>query len=376
MTVLLTIVLLAALAVLLALQHPAFGRLPSGERLRRIERSSNYRDGAFRNLHPTPQIVSRKGFVGTMWEFLFRKDTRLEPSEPIPVVKTDLKELPREADVLVWFGHASCLLQTDGVRVLVDPVLTSRWPMSWMFRPFPGSDAYAPEDIPAVDILLITHDHWDHLDYHTLRQLKERIGRIVCPLGVGAHLEYWGFDPGRITEMDWDENTTVGDGFTVHCLPARHFSGRTLVRNRTLWASFLLKTPSRRIFLSGDGGYDTHFARIGERFAPIDLAVLENGQYNADWRYIHVLPEEQARVIRDLNPDRAVSVHHSKYALSRHPWDEPLELLTQTAQRDSLPLLTPRIGEVVFLNDTDRLSATWWKTEQTDTQPLTIETDE
>lgn len=361
MTVFLTIAAVAALAVLLALRHPAFGRLPRGERLQRIERSSHYRDGAFRNLHPTPQIVSRKGFIGTMWEFLFRKDARLKPSQPIPAVKTDLHRLPREMDALVWFGHASYLLQTDGVRVLVDPVLTSRWPMSWMFRPFPGSDAYAPEDIPAVDILLITHDHWDHLDYHALRQMKERIGRVVCPLGVGAHLEHWGFDSDRITEMDWEENVSAGDGFTVHCLPARHFSGRTLVRNRTLWASFLLETPTRRIFLSGDGGYDTHFSEIGRRFAPIDVAVLENGQYNADWRYIHVLPEEQAQLLRDLNPARAVSVHHSKYALSRHPWDEPLELLTQAAQKDSLPLLTPRIGEVVRLDEPSRRIDPWWR---------------
>lgn len=362
---LLAFLLLAALAVVLALLHPAFGRLPRGERQLRIERSPHYRDGAFRNLHPTPQIVSRKGFVGTMWEFLFRRNDRVEPAAALPAVKTDLRQLPRDADALVWFGHASYLLQAGGRRVLVDPVLTSRWPMSWMFRPFRGTDAYVPEEVPDIDLLLITHDHWDHLDYHTLRQLKDRIGHVVCPLGVGEHLECWGFDPRRITEMEWNECTSLGEGFTVHCLPARHFSGRTLIRNRTLWASFLLDTPARRIYLSGDGGYDSHFAEIGARFAPIDLAVLENGQYNADWRYIHLMPDDLVRTIGDLKPARVVTVHHSKYALSRHPWDEPQELIAQAAARDSLPLLTPHIGEVVRLDDSAQTFDAWWRNPKT-----------
>lgn len=351
----------AALTVALAVQHPAFGRLPRGERLRRIERSPLYRDGAFQNLHPTPQIVSRKGFAGALWEMLFSRKERTVPRAALPAVRTDLRALPRDADLMVWFGHSSCWLQLGGMRVLVDPVLTSRWPMSWMFRPFPGSDLYTPADIPEVDLLLLTHDHWDHLDYHTLRALKGRIAHVVCPLGVGEHLEYWGFDPQRITELSWDEQVSLGDGHTVHCLPSRHFSGRMLRRNRTLWASFLIETPSRRVFVSGDGGYDTHFAEIGRRFAPIDLAVLENGQYNADWRFIHTMPEEQARIFADLNPLRAVTVHHSKFALSRHPWDEPLELEERMAERRSLPLLTPRIGEVVRLGDPPQRFSAWWR---------------
>lgn len=355
------VLLLIAATVALVLQHPAFGRLPQGERLRRIELSPNYRDGAFQNLHPTPRIVSRKGFVATMWEFLFRKNSRVEPSVPLPTVKTDLKKLPPEADALVWFGHSSYLLQVGGMRLLVDPVLTSRWPMSWMFRPFRGTDIYTPDDMPAVDVLVLTHDHWDHLDYHTLRALKDRIGKVVCGLGVGAHLERWGFDPARIVELDWNEQASLGEGFVMYCLPARHFSGRGLKSNRTLWASFLLNAPGRRIYLGGDSGYDTHFAQIGSRFAPIDLAVLENGQYNTDWRYIHTLPEQLVQVIGDLHPARVMTVHNSKYALSRHPWDEPLEAIYLAARRDSLPLLTPRIGEVVWLDDPVPNTAPWWR---------------
>ena len=276
--------------------------------------------GQFRNLHPTPQMTSDKGFAGSMWGILFGSKERREPASALPVLKPDLHRLERAEDALVWFGHSSYLLQLDGVRLLVDPVLTDKWPMSLFFSPFKGTDVFSPEDMPDVDCLIVTHDHWDHLDYRTVMQLKERIGRVVCPLGVGEHFEYWGFDSDRIVELDWNESCGLSDGFRIHCLPARHFSGRGLQRNRSLWASFLVESPSRRVYLAGDGGYDAHFAEIGRRFAPIDLAVVENGQYNADWRYIHLMPEKLPDAIRDLRPARVLTVHHSKFALSRHAW--------------------------------------------------------
>ena len=192
-------------------------------------------------------------------------------------------------------------------------------------------------------------------------QLKERIGRVVCPLGVGEHFEYWGFDSDRIVELDWNESCGLSDGFRIHCLPARHFSGRGLQRNRSLWASFLVESPSRRVYLAGDGGYDAHFAEIGRRFAPIDLAVVENGQYNADWRYIHLMPEKLPDAIRDLRPARVLTVHHSKFALSRHAWDEPLKNAAEVAAGDGFVLLQPMIGEIVPLADTVRRYEAWWR---------------
>lgn len=323
--ILLSIVVLLAAAGIAFVNQRSFGRLPRGERLERIRRSPNYRDGQFRNLHPTPQMTSDKGFAGSMWGILFGSKERREPASALPVLKPDLHRLERAEDALVWFGHSSYLLQLDGVRLLVDPVLTYKWPMSLFFSPFKGTDVFSPEDMPDIDCLIVTHDHWDHLDYRTVMQLKERIGRVVCPLGVGEHFEYWGFDSDRIVELDWNESCGLSDGFRIHCLPARHFSGRGLQRNRSLWASFLVESPSRRVYLAGDGGYDTHFAEIGRRFAPIDLAVVENGQYNADWRYIHLMPEKLPEAIRDLRPARVLTVHHSKFALSRHAWDEPLK---------------------------------------------------
>ena len=357
------IAFLTAVAGVAFVHRRSFGRLPRGGRSERIRRSPHFRGGAFRNLHYTPQLTSDKGFWGTMREQLFGDRRFLRPRAALPVERPDLNELDRTGDAVVWFGHSSCLLQLSGKRFLVDPVFTSGWPMSWFFRPFAGPDVFRPDDMPSIDCLIITHDHWDHLDYRTVVRLRDRVGRVVCPLGVGEHFEYWGFDTRRIVELDWNECCGLSDGFTIRCLPARHFSGRGMRRNRSLWASFLIDSPSRRVYLTGDGGYDTHFAEIGRRFAPIDLAIVENGQYSADWRCIHTMPEELPFVIRDLRPRRVLTVHHSKYALSRHAWDEPLENALRAAGHGGFELLQPLVGEVVALDGPVRRFTAWWRSD-------------
>lgn len=257
-------------------------------------------------------------------EFLFRKREGLRPQDAVPAIRTDLRALDPKSNLLVWFGHSSYLIQAEGRRTLVDPVFRSAAPLSLLNRPFKGTDIYRPEEMPDIDYLIVTHDHWDHLDYRTVRELKERIGTVICPLGVGEHFEYWGFDPAKIVELDWHEQQTLGDGFTVRCLPSRHFSGRGLSSNQTLWGSFLLQTPARKIYMGGDGGYGRHFAEIGEEFPDIDLAVLENGQYDEAWKYIHTMPDQLAKAAKELGARRIMTVHHSKYALAKHRWDEPL----------------------------------------------------
>ena len=217
--ILLSIVVLLAAAGIAFVNQRSFGRLPRGERLERIRRSPNYRDGQFRNLHPTPQMTSDKGFAGSMWGILFGSKERREPASALPVLKPDLHRLERAEDALVWFGHSSYLLQLDGVRLLVDPVLTDKWPMSLFFSPFKGTDVFSPEDMPDIDCLIVTHDHWDHLDYRTVMQLKERIGRVVCPLGVGEHFEYWGFNSDRIVELDWNESCGLSNA--IHHSPEK-----------------------------------------------------------------------------------------------------------------------------------------------------------
>ena len=347
--IIIAVIAVICISVFAFINQPSFGRLPQGERLERIKRSPHYRDGQFTNLHQTPMMTSDKGRFGAMLSFLFRKPEGLRPENAVPTMKTDLHKLERDKDVLIWFGHSSYFIQIDGKRILVDPVFCMASPVSFVNKPFKGTDIYKPEDMPDIDYLVISHDHWDHLDYHTVKRLKDRIETVICPLGVGEHFDYWGFDKDRIVELDWNEDARLAPGFMIHCLPARHFSGRGLTANQSLWASFLLETPSQKIYISGDGGYDTHYAEIGERFSDIDLAILENGQYDKEWSLIHLMPQYMAQTARDLKAKRVLTVHHSKYALAKHRWDEPLKNAEEMKNKDFLNVLIPEIGEVVTL---------------------------
>ncbi len=355
------LVLLLAVVTIVFVNQPSFGKLPSGVRLERIKRSPNFKNGTFVNLSPTQQITSDKSKAALLLGFAFRKVKDLRPAKPLPAVKTSLASLKREEDVMVWLGHSSLFLQMNGTRLLVDPVLVSASPVSFLNKPFKGTNIFSPEDIPDVDYLLLTHDHWDHLDYQTLKQLKSRIGKVICPLGVGEHLEYWGFDKSRIIEMDWNESKAMDNGLVIHCLPARHFSGRGIFSNKTLWVSYMLQSPSGNIYLSGDTGYDTHFAAIARQFPQIDLAVLENGQYNEEWKYIHLMPGDLVQAMKELKAARNFTVHNSKFALGKHAWYEPLVNISAAAESDLLNLLTPEIGEPLYWKDSTQKFNKWWE---------------
>jgi len=246
---------------------------------------------------------------------------------------------------------------------LVDPVFSgSVSPIPGMNKSFKGSDIYSVDDLPDIDYLFISHDHYDHLDYKTILKLNPKIGKVICGLGVGSHFEAWGYDKEYILEKDWDDTITLDKGFNAFMTPARHFSGRGLSRNNTLWCSYVLQAPSLKIYLGGDSGYGTHFADIGDKFGPIDLAILDNGQYNKALRAIHELPEEALIAAKDLQTKRLFPVHSSKFVLANHPWDAPLETITALNEKNFLcPILTPKIGEVVYLDDGDQLFSQWWK---------------
>ena len=336
-----------------------FGKLPEGERKARIEKSPNYKNGAFTNLNITPQITGEGGFLKIMKDMFSAKNRR--PHDIVPSVKTDLLNLDKNEDILVWFGHSSYFVQIDGKRFLVDPVFSGNAsPFGFMIKSFKGSDIYKPADIPEIDYLIITHDHWDHLDYKTIIKLKPKIAKVITGLGTGAHLERWGYDPKIIIESDWYDQVILGNGFTINTTPARHFSGRGPKPNQSLWASFVLQTPSIRIFIGGDGGYDEHFAEIGEKFGGFDLAILENGQYNTSWKYIHLMPEEVLQAAKDLKAKRLFPVHNSKFALANHSWDTPLKTIAEFNKTVKQTLITPIIGELVYLKDTTQIFKEWW----------------
>lgn len=357
----LIILAVLAIVVFIFIQQPSFGKNPSNkERVERIKNSSNYRDGKFQNLKPTLQFSEDSGYLKIIRERLFKKYERKEPVEKIPAIKTNLHDLPSDKDILVWFGHSSYFIQLNGKRILVDPVFNSASPLSFLIKPFDSENNYTADDIPAIDYLFISHDHWDHLDYKTILSLKDKIGKVVCSLGVGEHFEYWGFKPDQIIELDWNENTTLDTGFTVYCLPAQHFSGRSLSPNQTLWASYLLEASDFKIYIGGDSGYNSHFTEIGDKFEKIDLAILENGQYDTNWKYIHMFPEQTLQAAKDLNSTTFFPIHSSKFALANHSWDEPLIRVSEATKDEDIRLITPMIGEIVNIKDTTQTFSQWW----------------
>jgi L-ascorbate metabolism protein UlaG (beta-lactamase superfamily) len=219
---------------------------------------------------------------------------------------------------------------------------------------------YSPDDIPEIDYLFISHDHWDHLDYKTIISLKPKIKKIICGLGAGAHFEHWGFDIDNIIEKDWNESIQLEDGFQVHTVPSRHFSGRGFIRNKALWMSYVLQTPTTKIFIGGDSGYDSHFEAIGNQFGPFDLAILENGQYDKSWKYIHMTPEEVILATNDLKATVLFPVHSAKFALANHDWNEPLTRITALAETGNISLMTPKIGEKTYLKQMIKFTK-WWE---------------
>lgn len=361
MLIFVTITLVIAVAVYIFLQLPQFGRRPGRKALTRMEASPYYKNGQFQNLNYTPQLTGNTSLLKAMREFFFNKDKRNVPAEMLPSVKTDLFKLNAKEELLVWFGHSSYFMQLDGKKILVDPVFSGHAsPIRFTTRSFKGSDVYTVDDIPEIDLLLLTHDHYDHLDYETITKLRSKANKVITGLAVGSHLLRWGYDKGRIIEMDWNEEI-IFESFTINTTPARHFSGRTFKRNTSLWLSFVLATSNKKIFIGGDSGYDSHFSTIGEKFGPFDLAILESGQYNPYWKFIHMMPEETVQAALDLKANKLLPVHWGKFSLSLHAWDEPITRLIHEARQKGLNVLHPMIGETVYF-DRGNVFKAWWKT--------------
>lgn len=334
------------------INRPEFGRLPSGERLKRILASPHYFGDHFECLTPvtvmSEESESKDNRVVATLKFLFGDKSALFPPAPVPSSKTNLRELSANLDCAVWMGHSTVYLQLAGKRILLDPVFSSyASPVFFINRAFEGSNVYAAEDFPELDVLAITHDHWDHLDYPSVMALKPKVKTVICPLGVGEYFEQWGFPAEKIIEEDWDAVIELGNDLTAYVLTSQHFSGRMLKQNPTEWCSYAFVTPRRKIYCSGDGGYGSHFKTIGEAFGGFDFAFMENGQYNRDWHAIHMLPDETAAASEDILAARVIPIHSGKFALARHAWNAPYKDLTAASFGKKYQLLTPRIGELI-----------------------------
>jgi L-ascorbate metabolism protein UlaG (beta-lactamase superfamily) len=358
---LLLLLVVAGLGTYLFMQTAVFGGVPANARLARIEQSKHYRSGAFQNVDATDVMRREVSYWGMLLDN-FRKPADVEPRQPLPTVRTNLNTLPTNETSIVWFGHSSYLIQSGRTTILVDPVLSGyASPVSFFGKSFPGTNVYGVADMPPIDVLILTHDHYDHLDYETLTALRPKVKHVITSLGVGAHLDRWGYEANRLTELDWHETTNLWEGFAVTAVPARHFSGRGIRRGQTLWSAFVLDIDGQRFFLGGDSGYGPHFRAIGQQYGPFDLALLECGQYGRDWPSIHMFPREVPLAARDLGTRVLMPVHWGKFALAFHSWAEPIRQLTAAlTPADSIQLTTPRIGEPVRLGGTLPQSR-WWE---------------
>lgn len=359
------LLLLAGIAVIggyAYLQHPKFGTLPGGARLRAIERSPHYVNGAFQNLIDTPMRTQDTNLASNVMSMLFDRNPDLKPATTLPSTRVDLKALPPDEDAVVWLGHSSYFVQLAGKRLLVDPVFsTNAGPFPGTNVAFPGTSPYTAEDMPPIDMLLVTHDHWDHLDYPSAKALLPKVGQVVVGLGVGASFDQWGYPADRVHEADWHDVLELVPGLRIHVLPARHYSGRMLTRNQTLWVAFALESPQRRLFFSGDSGYGPHFREIGERFGGFDLVALDMGQYDKRWAYIHMFPDQAAQAAEDLRAKAMLPAHIGRFSIAAHDWDEPFKQVERVSRGKPYRLLIPRIGDVVPLAGQTQGLATWWE---------------
>jgi len=353
--------------------HPIFGAAPEGARLTRIAASPNYIDGAFRNQIETPMLTTDESRLTLMWRNFTGKRRETRPPHPLPTIKTDLHALDPAQDLVIWLGHSSYYVQLGGRRILIDPIFNDHAaPLPWVNRTFSGTDLYSVADLPDIDVLIITHDHYDHLDYKTARALRPKVTTIVTALGVGAHLEAWGYADYKINELDWGEIFRVGRTgaakpneyaatLEIIATPGRHFSGRTFKRSQTLWVGLVLRTAERRLFFSGDTGYGPHFAQIGEHYGPFDWVTLDTGQYNPRWAFMHMQPEEAAQAAEDLCARAYTPGHVGRLTISEHDWDEPFRRASAASVGRSYALWTPEIGRLIYLDGRPQHFRPWWE---------------
>lgn len=337
-----------------------FGKNPAGAELEKIKASPNYKNGQFNNLLPTRLMAEGASMTSVTWRFI-NKPAYCYPSKPIPSIKIDLKNLPSDAPVIVWFGHSSYFIRINNKNILVDPVFSGHAsPFSFTAKSFDGANVYSVDDMPDIDVLVITHDHYDHLDYETVLKLRPKVKQVCTSLGVASHLVYWGYDEQIIHEFDWWDNKVITNDITFTATPARHFSGRSLTRNKTLWSAFILQTATYKLYLGGDSGYGTHFKAIGEQFGPFDITMLECGQYNTAWPDIHMLPPQVVQAAIDLKTKMLLPVHWGKFSLSLHPWYEPAELVSAEAATLKVPITIPMIGQPVIVGK-QYPTGKWWE---------------
>jgi L-ascorbate metabolism protein UlaG (beta-lactamase superfamily) len=357
------IALIVIMGYLVVKYYPAFGGKPSKEKRLLISQSANYSKGKFLNQTPTSMEMKLTETLKVLFDFI-KGHPESKPKQAITVMPFNALNLQENKHATVkWLGHSAILLQLDGKILFIDPML-GRAP-----SPFPiiGGKRYSEklpieiDELPSIDAVLISHDHYDHLDYGSIMKLKAKVKQFFVPLGVAAHLERWGVEEARIKEVDWWDEFEY-EGITLASAPARHFSGRSMGdRNSTLWCSWIIKGQQASVFFSGDSGYGPHFNEIGNKYGPFDLTLMECGQYDERWSAIHMMPEETVQAHLDVKGKLMIPIHWGAFTLSLHGWTDPVERATRAAEQQNAAIATPRIGETVTIGSSEYPNLVWWR---------------
>ena len=314
-------------------------------------------------LNTAPDFKADTPILPLLVRYIREERADAEPMNPIPLsplTTTQLEQLPLSSDSLIRLGHSSIYLQVSGQRWLIDPVFSERAsPFSFAGPKRFHQPPISLAQLPKIDGVMISHDHYDHLDKASIKYLAENVKHFVVPLGVSAHLQDWGVKAERIHSLDWWQSVTIDD-VKITATPTQHFSGRGLFdKNQTLWASYVIESNNSKLFFSGDSGYFSGFKEIGDRFGPFDITMIETGAYDKDWATIHMTPDESLQAHKDLRGKHMMPIHNGTFDLAFHSWYEPLERISALAQAAEVPLVTPIMGQIINVNDIAN-TPSWW----------------
>lgn len=363
-TIISIILLVIIVGAVFMYTSPQFGGKPTAEQKLVYAQTGHYEDGKFVNQIPSPMDIGIKDMPSLLYK-QFKNDPTRQPSTKFDVQKIDSLEIEQKPDSitrLTWFGHSTFLLEIAGKIILLDPMFGDvPAPHPWL-----GKSRYSNglpieiEKLPQIDAIIMSHDHYDHLDYGSIMRLKAKTKEFYMPLGVGAHFRKWGVADEHIHELDWWDEIKL-DSLTFICAPARHFSGRGMTdRAATLWGSWIIQSLDKKIYFSGDSGYAPHFKEIGDKYGPFDYAMMECGQYNEKWHSIHMMPEETIQAAIDVQAKITQPIHWGAFTLSLHSWTDPIERASKEAKVKGVELCTPEIGEAILIGS-QYPAGRWWE---------------
>jgi len=359
-SILILLALTVPAGILYARKNPQFGGRPSPEDLERYSRSPQWKDGVFLNQSLTTMDVSLLSMPGLLKEFLTGRKKR-QPPEPLVIERLDTDQFEDVKDKFIWYGHSTVLFRVSGKNILVDPMFgPDASPIGPLRTPrFSKNSLDLIDHLPQLDLILLTHDHYDHLDYASIQKLKNKTSELWVALGLKRHLVKWGVPKNQIKEFDWWEEDQLG-ALRIVFTPSRHFSGRgAFDRSKSLWGGWVIQSENRRIYWSGDGGYDSHFKDIGAKYGPFDWGFMECGQYNEKWHQIHMYPEEAVLASQEAHVKTAVPVHWGAFSLALHDWTDPVVRFSREASEKKLTGCYPRLGEIVTFGEEP--SEPWWE---------------